>query len=313
MPTLVRTCRSPRPRQSGPSSCTHLASRACTLPSATQVPISPKPVGVFCNTWSSDGFISEGMQPAELGWGTHEKWFPPTARHHTSGCKAAIYLERPGADTRVRTWVPSIGPQYGLLVTHNEAISIADYYTVDGRDESHPIFRPTCHYAYSPCEAAWASLREMMGSNSVQERLHVYSEDEIMLGVDELGVLLYGHKKNAYWFGSTLSHDEAKGLSLEQNCTGLQVTSGALAGIVWALENPNKGVTEADDIADYKRCLGIQRPYLGRVHGAYTEWTPLLGLSCEGKKTKSCAGLFGVPDRVNTEDPWQFSNVIVDV
>ena len=31
----------------------------------------PKPPGVFVNTWSVEGFLSEGMQPAELGWGTH--------------------------------------------------------------------------------------------------------------------------------------------------------------------------------------------------------------------------------------------------
>ena len=29
--------------------------------------------------------------------------------------------------------------------------------------------------------------------------------DEIVKGVDELGVLLAGHKKNAYWYGSQLS------------------------------------------------------------------------------------------------------------
>ena len=40
----------------------------------------PKPFGVFWNTWSVEGFISEGMQPAELGWGTHEKWLPKNAR-----------------------------------------------------------------------------------------------------------------------------------------------------------------------------------------------------------------------------------------
>ena len=36
----------------------------------------------------------------------------------------------PGAATRVRTWTPLAGPFHGFLITHNEAISIADYYTV---------------------------------------------------------------------------------------------------------------------------------------------------------------------------------------
>ena len=64
-------------------------------------------------------------------------------------------------------------------------------------------------------------------------------EDEIVDGSDELGVLLYGHKKNAYWYGSRLSIEEARKLAPYQNATGMQVTSAVLAGMVWAIENPN--------------------------------------------------------------------------
>src|SRR6478672_411071 len=92
----------------------------------TQRSRSPKPPEVFVNTWSVEGFLSEGMQPAELGWGTHEKWKPANAHTHETGCGAAIYLMQPGANTRVRTWCPTRGAQYGFLVTHNESISIAD-------------------------------------------------------------------------------------------------------------------------------------------------------------------------------------------
>ncbi|HZB37272.1 MAG TPA: saccharopine dehydrogenase NADP-binding domain-containing protein, partial [Beijerinckiaceae bacterium] len=45
----------------------------------TQRATSEKPMGVFVNTWSVEGFVSEGMQPAELGWGTHETWMPDKA------------------------------------------------------------------------------------------------------------------------------------------------------------------------------------------------------------------------------------------
>ena len=72
----------------------------------TQRSKSPKPPEVFVNTWSVEGFLSEGMQPAELGWGTHEKWMPANAHTHDTGCGAAIYLMQPGANTRVRTLVP---------------------------------------------------------------------------------------------------------------------------------------------------------------------------------------------------------------
>ena len=46
----------------------------------TQRSKKPKPRDVFVNTWSVEGFVSEGMQPAELGWGTHEKWMPENGR-----------------------------------------------------------------------------------------------------------------------------------------------------------------------------------------------------------------------------------------
>ena len=111
----------------------------------TQRAKQPKALNTFVNTWSVEGFVSEGMQPAELGWGSHEKWMPPNAYKHKMGCQAAIYLTHPGANTRVRSWCPTPGAQYGFLVTHNESISIADYFTV--RDGDEVLYRPTCHYA----------------------------------------------------------------------------------------------------------------------------------------------------------------------
>ncbi|WP_309085134.1 homospermidine synthase [Chelativorans sp.] len=264
----------------------------------TQRSRKPKPMDVFWNTWSVEGFVSEGMQPAELGWGTHERWMPENARGHEKGCRAAIYLEQPGANTRVRSWCPTPGPQYGFLVTHNESISIADFFTV--RDEKgEPVYRPTCHYAYHPCNDAVLSLHEMFGAGGKpQPEHHVLDENELVDGMDELGVLLYGHARNAYWYGSQLTLEEARELAPYQNATGLQVSSAVLAGMVWALENPEAGIVEADEM-DYRRCLEIQLPYLGPVKGYYTDWTPL-----EGRP-----GLF--PEDIDESDPWQFRNILV--
>ncbi|MBL8578262.1 MAG: homospermidine synthase [Mesorhizobium sp.] len=264
----------------------------------TQRTKKPKPLNVFWNTWSVEGFISEGLQPAELGWGTHEKWMPKNGKKHKEGCKAAIYLEQPGANTRVRTWCPTPGAQYGFLVTHNEAISISDFFTVRGK-EGKVKYRPTCHYAYHPANDAVLSLHEMFGAGGKAQPVHhVLTENELVDGVDELGVLLYGHDKNAYWYGSRLSLEEARKLAPYQNATGMQVTSAVLAGMVWALENPKAGIVEADEM-DFRRCLEVQLPYLGPVEGHYTTWTPL-----EGRP-----GLF--PEDIDEEDPWQFRNVLV--
>ncbi len=257
----------------------------------------PKTRGVFVNTWSVEGFVSEGLQPAELGWGTHEKTLPPEGRRHDFGPDCAIYLLRPGAGTRVRSWTPTAGPQHGFLVTHNESISIADYYTVV--EGGTPVYRPTCHYAYHPADDAVLSLHEMAGAQwQRQPDWHILGEDEILDGIDELGVLLYGHARNAYWFGSRLSIEETRRIAPYQNATGLQVTSAVLAGVVWAIENPEAGIVEADDM-DFRRCLEVQLPYLGPVVGAYTDWTPMVDRGV----------LF--PEDTDADDPWQFRNVIV--
>jgi homospermidine synthase len=227
---------------------------------------------------------------------------PENGRTHKTGCGAAIYLLQPGANTRVRSWTPTPRAQYGFLVTHNEAISIADYFTVreggpDGGGKA--IYRPTCHYAYHPCNDAVLSLHEMFGrAGAMQDEHHILDEHEIVDGIDELGVLLYGHAKNAYWYGSQLTVEETRRLAPYQNATGMQVTSAVLAGMVWTLENPERGIVEADEM-DFRRCLEIQRPYLGPVIGTYTDWTPLTGRP----------GLF--PENIDTSDPWQFRNVLV--
>ncbi|MCB8882515.1 homospermidine synthase [Acidisoma cellulosilytica] len=259
----------------------------------TQVANIPKERDEFVNTWSVDGFVGEGCQPAELGWGTHETVWPADARRHDFGSGAAIYLERPGASTRVRTWTPQEGPFHGFLITHNESISIADYYTVKNGDEV--AYRPTVHYAYHPADDAVLSVHELAGKNwNMQSRTRLMM-DEIISGTDELGVLLMGHANGAYWYGSRLTIEEARSLAPYNNATSLQVTAAVLAGVIWAMENPRAGIIEPDAI-DHDRILEITKPYLGEVVGVYSDWTPLVDRGV----------LF--PEAVDASDPWLFGN-----
>jgi homospermidine synthase len=262
----------------------------------TQVSNVAKKPGEFVNTWSIDGFVSEGMQPSELGWGTHEKQLPTNGRRHDFGCGAAIYLLQPGAGTRVRTWTPLAKHFQGFLITHGESISIADYYTVRQNDKV--VYRPTVHYSYHPCDDAIVSLHEFAGRNWRLQPKQRILMTEITEGVDELGVLLAGHKRNAYWFGSQLSIQEARKLAPHNNATSLQVCVSVLSGVVWALENPTRGIVEPDEM-DFRRNLEICRPYLGTVTGEYTDWTPLFDRE----------RLF--EEDLDKSDPWQFKNVRV--
>lgn len=263
----------------------------------TQASPIPKKVGEFVNTWSIDGFVGEGCQPAELGWGSHERHWPDDAKRHDFGNGAAIFLMRPGASTRVRTWTPAEGPFHGFLVTHSEAISTADYYTV--KDQQGGVrYRPTCHYAYHPCDDAVASVHELAGKNWAMQPQTRLMTSEITTGRDELGVLLAGHTRGAYWFGSQLGIDEARALAPHNNATSLQVTATVLAGMVWAMENPLRGVVEPEEL-DFHRILEIAAPYLGPLVGTYTDWTPL----------ESRGALF--PEDLDHNDPWQFKNIRV--
>jgi homospermidine synthase len=260
----------------------------------TQIAGTAKEPGEFVNTWSIDGFVSEGCQPAELGWGTHEKAIPADGARHEFGCDAAIYLNRPGAGTRVRSWTPLEGPYHGFLVTHNESISIADYFTVRKKDGA-VAYRPTVHYAYHPCDDAVLSLHELAGKNWVMQERQRLIVEEVVSGIDELGVLLMGHAKGAYWYGSRLGTDETRRMVPYNNATSLQVTAGVLGAMVWALENPNAGVVEADEL-DFQRVMEVAKPYLGNMIGVYGDWTPL-----DDRET-----LFA--EDLDKSDPWQFKN-----
>jgi len=275
----------------------------------TQRTKEPPEMGHFVNTWSVEGFIAEGChQPAEAGWGTHEKKLPPraawTKEKLGEGCGASIYIDRPGAGTKVRSWTPTARAQHAFMVTHNESISISDYLTL--RDEhGNVVYRPTCHYAYRPCDASVLALDDIAGAQwnaeKVIHKMTVAEWEEIADGIDELGVLLYGHQKNAYWYGSQLEHFHTRELAPLQNATALQVTSAVLAGMVWAIEHPRSGVVETDEI-DFARCLEVQGKYIEPVVGEYTDWTPLTDRSL----------YFDEKVLVDLEDPWQFSNVLVD-
>ncbi len=259
----------------------------------TQVAEPRKVPGEFVNTWSVEGFVGEGCQPAELGWGSHERHFPADGLRHEAGCRAAIWLNRPGAATKVRTWTPLAGPIHGFLITHSESISLADYLTLG--DNGGPAYRPTVHYAYHPSDDTVQSVHELAGRNWKLQAQHRLVKDEITSGVDELGVLLMGHPKGTYWYGSRLSIQQARTLCPHNSATSLQVTAPVVAGVIWALRHPDRGVIEPEEM-DHEQVLDFIRPYLGEVVGAYSDWTPLTERSV----------LF--EEDIDREDPWQFKN-----
>ncbi len=240
----------------------------------TQRAKTPKPPGVFVNTWSVEGFVSEGMQPAELGWGTHEKWMPKNGRKHKAGCGAAIYLLQPGANTRVRSWCPTPGPQYGFLVTHNEAISIADYYTVKEKKGKKAAYRPTCHYAYHPANDAVLSLHEMFGAAArCRRRTTSSTRTRSSTASTNSACCSTATRRTPTGMARSSRWRDPPHLPVSERHRH--------AGVLGRARRHGLGSGEPDRRHRRGRRDGpptlprVQTPYLGPVQGFYTDWTPL--------------------------------------
>jgi homospermidine synthase len=266
----------------------------------TQISNQPKEVDEFVNTWSVEGFHEEGVAPAEMGWGTHERRLPPNAHVHHYGPCNQICLAQMGMNTYVRSWVPLGGEIIGMVVRHGEAFTICDHLTV--WEEGKPVYRPTVHYAYLPADAAIASLHELkMRSYELQPRQRIMN-DEITSGMDELGVLLLGHDLNGWWTGSQLDIHEARKLVPHQNATTLQVAASILGAVFWMIRNPRRGFCVPDDLP-HTEVLGIANPYLGPCPSIHTDWTPLKNRFDPFERWKDK----GRPDE---EDVWQFESFV---
>ncbi len=266
----------------------------------TQITNRPKEVNEFVNTWSIEGFYEEGIAPAELGWGTHEKYIPRKAFFHKSGPKNQICLSSLGMKTWVRSWVPS-GEITGMVVRHGEAFSISDRLTV--WDGAEAVYRPTVHYAYCPSDSAVNSLHELeMRQFKLQAKQRILS-DEIISGRDELGVLLMGHDFKSWWTGSILDINEARRLVPHQNATTLQVAISVVSAAIWAIRHPKSGFRLPDDL-DHQEILDASMPYIKPFVSEAVDWTPLMNMNT--KYTK-----YDVPT-ISEEDAWQFTSFLAD-
>jgi homospermidine synthase len=298
----------------------------------TQITNKPKEVNEFVNTWSPEGFYEEGVAPAELGWGTHEKKLPLGGCYHKEGPKNQIYLTSKGMNTKVRSWVPMSesatwndeeGDILGMVIRHGEAHTISEHFTVYEHDDDNvavspnycnlkgtargkAVYRPTVHYAYLPSDCAVASLEELrIRHYQIQPRLRVMGDD-IVSGNDFLGVLLMGHDYKAWWIGSLLDIHEARELVPHQNATTLQVAISMTAAVQWAIKNPQCGVLVPDDLP-HKAILQECYPWLGPFISRPVNWSPLKGILKERELQY---------DRENVQiptadDEWQFTTFLV--
>jgi len=267
----------------------------------TQITNKPKGENEFVNTWSIEGFYEEGTSPAEMGWGTHELSLPPGAHTHLSGPLNQICMESYGINTWVRSWVPC-GEIIGMVIRHGEAFSISEYLTLT--EDGIPIYRPTVHYAYCPCDMAITSLHELKMRNYEMQPKQRLMLDDIVTGRDELGCLLMGHDFKSWWIGSLLDIHETRKLVPNQNATTLQVAASLLAAVFWMIKNPKKGVNLPDALP-HEEILRDAKPYLGPYYNQAVNWSPL----------DNWEKFYGAKGRVKPkpEAAWQFNTFLTNV
>ena len=266
----------------------------------TQITDQPKEVGEFVNTWSVDGFYEEGVAPAELGWGTHERTLPPLGlTHEGEGPLNQICLARMAHKTLVRSITPS-GPIIGMVIRHGEAFTICDHLTVWDGDTA--IYRPTVHYAYCPSDLAWASFVELEANQYAYPERQRIMNDEIISGRDELGVLLMGHPYKSWWTGMQTTIDEARSVAPHQSATTVQVAASILGAIDWMLRAPRSGVRVPDELP-WRDVLAVAAPYVGTTWSGPLDWDPV---STHADWFDRWSGR-----TLDHDDPWQFTNFLI--
>lgn len=263
-----------------------------------QVMAQPKKQDEFVNTWSIEGLIEEGMAPAEMGWGTHEKSLPKQAHFPENGPKNQIFLAQMGMNTWVRSWIPS-QEILGMVIRHGEAFGISDRLTV--WENGKAIYRPTVHYAYMPSNETIVSLHELRARNYQRHRHQRIVGDEIAGGSDALGALIMGHGFGSWWTGSVLSIEESRELLLHQSATTMQVAIGVIAGMMWMIENPEQGICLPDDLP-HEMILNIAKPYLGQFISIPSDWTPKKNYQTYFQENKQA--------QLNEEALWGFENFL---
>jgi homospermidine synthase len=245
----------------------------------TQTIMGPNRLHAFINTWSVDGLISEAEQFSEMSRGTHELYLKNDQYEMIGRHGASVMNSSRGHSSVVMSWVPSVGEQYAYHITHHEAFSIADLLTLSkSNGETH--YRPTVYYAYRPSNETSIALERMARgilrpNDEFNTQLKKVVGDQIESGQDELGVLFLT-EKGSFWYGSTLTIEQARALVPHNSATTLQVTATIIGALKWIEQNPKAGVVEAEDI-DYGTVMEVALPYLGKVGGVESEWRPQQG------------------------------------
>ena len=231
----------------------------------------------FINTWSCEGFISEALDPVQIGFGTHESEVyngTPDSVHGTlpvEGPQNMRFFPHRGMDTMTKSAVPdgrgSAEEILGYVIPHGEAntLSQALTYISDGIE-----YRPSVYYVYKPSTFADESIKKLKEKIQKRQPLeyteHVVNANELTIGdefEDRVGALLIFESGDIWWSGTILSTAEVKKLGFKiSGPTTVQVA--ACLSAIMKLSKYTHGFKKPEHF-DYTRVLEIAKPYLGKI------------------------------------------------
>lgn len=234
----------------------------------TQIARNWKPDGTFICTWSVMGLLEESCEPAQAGWGTHER----------SLQKDCVIIGKEGVGFKThaykklhRSYVPN-EEFVGMVIPHGEAFSL-------NRALTAPNYAPTVHYVYRLPLQTKALLEGMSYEElcKVEKYRVLNSREDDLVGEDKVGALLIfprnpvtgENKPWTYWFGSILG----QGSSPLFGPTSMQVVSGVLTATRYLLENNQMGPMFPERLPlDF--VLRHTLPHMGKIVSSETEWRP---------------------------------------
>ncbi|KAI9344409.1 Saccharopine dehydrogenase-domain-containing protein [Obelidium mucronatum] len=270
----------------------------------TQVPIIPKSSDEFLSTWSPAGFHEEGLDPVQVGWGTHERDTMNAGDAFEFGPQL-VFAKR-GIDVVMKSFVGGgLGEIQGYNIPHSEGATIAQFLSVVEKSEKMEdkvLYRPTVHYVYSPPQCAvesWSQVLTQSTKHKIHEKTRVLEGRDIQSGgKDAVGVLMIfetsplnavlerergqdianGEKKPWYfWAGSVLDVDRVAEDFKNNGVpapTTVQVCSSIMSVVKWMLkgeDNRQRGLLWPEQLPS-EEIMEYAEPWLGHVVFEAVEW-----------------------------------------
>lgn len=244
----------------------------------------------FINTWSCVGLITEGIEPAEIQLGTHEKSIPFKKNNVDQLIPQLITTKKPGKDIKIKSIVPlQIKPNgevefthiEGRCIHHGEGLSLNRFL---GSFE----YSPTLHYVYQLNPITDTLLDEFnekqlikITEDSKKWKVLSVHEDGIQ-GYDNIGALFLFDENPitgvsepySFWTGSILDTDYTSNVLKDKyfGPTTIQVMAGILSGVRWMLKNKHAGIVFGEDLDD-NYIIKLSKKYLGRYYSGPVDKT----------------------------------------